>query len=168
MSKILYGCLLSVMLLLAGCGGGSSSGGGEADGETASETGETSTTSTTTVSDVAGTYMGTATATATGGGLSETGSAPVQITISENNSVAFGKPGEPPIDTTTLNSNGDAFEISVPASSLFDRPGIECTGTLSASGVVNGGTITGDISSSGVTCNGIPGTVNGSFSLDKT
>lgn len=167
MSKLLYSCLLSTILLLTACGGGSSSGGGESDGETASETGETSNTSTTPVSDIAGTYVGTATVTASGGGLSETGSAPVQITISENNSVAFGKPGEPPIGTTTLNTSGDAFEISVPAS-FFNRSGIECTGTLSASGTVNGGAITGAIASSGVTCNGIPGTVNGSFSLDKT
>lgn len=167
MWKILYSCLVSTTVLLAACGGGSSSGGGESEGETASEPGETSATSTTSVSDVAGTYVGMATVTASGGGLSETRSAPVQITISENNSVAFGKPDEPPIGTTTLNTDGDAFGISVPAS-FFNRPAIECAGILSASGSVNGSTITGTIASAGVTCNGIPGTVNGSFNLDKT
>lgn len=155
MSKLIYGCLLSVLLLLGGCGGGSSSGGGETNGGDDSG------------SDIAGTYVGTGTATASGGGFSETVTGPIQITISSDNKVAFGEPGEPPVGTTTLNASGDGFSMSIPAS-FFNQSGIECTGTLNVTGSVSGNSITGDIAGSGVTCNGIPFTITGSFDLEKT
>lgn len=176
MPKILCSCLLSAALLLTACGGGSSSGGGDSNSASApSDTAETSTTDATPGSDpaptgdndIAGTYVGTGTATASGGGLSETVAGPVQITISENGSIAFGEPGSPPVGTGTLNTSGNTFALAVPAS-FFNEPGLECTGTLNVDGNVNGNTITGNLTGSGVVCVGIPITVTGDFSLQKT
>lgn len=171
MSKLIYGCVLSVLLLLGGCGGGSSSGGGETNDVTESAADATPDTGggggDDSGSDIAGTYVGNGTATASGGGFSETVTGPIQITISNDNKVAFGEPGEPPVGTTTLNAGGDGFSMSVPAS-FFNQSGIECTGTLNVIGTVSGNSITGNISGSGVACNGIPFTITGSFDLEKT
>ncbi len=116
---------------------------------------------------IAGTYVGTGTATASGGGFSETVTGPIQITISKDNKVAFGEPGQPPVGTTTLNAGGDGFSMSVPAS-FFNQSGIACTGTLNVTGSVSGNSITGNISGSGVVCNGIPFTITGSFDVEKS
>lgn len=168
MSKFLHSCLLATFLLLGACGGGSSSGGGESEGatESASDAGGTSDTGGTSGSGIAGTYVGPATATVSGGGLSETVTDTVQITISKDNTIAFGEPGQPPVATAVVNSDGDSFSISVPAS-YFNESGLECGGKLSVTGTVKGNAITGSISSSGVTCNGIPITITGSFNLEK-
>lgn len=170
MSKIVYSCLLAVLLLLGGCGGGSSSGGGESNGVTQSAGGQTQDgngESSVPVEDIAGVYVGTVTATASGGGLTETVTEPVQIEISEDESVAFGEPGEPPVGTTSVSADGDAFSVTVPGS-YFNEPGLQCTGNATVSGTISGDTITGDISSQNVVCNGIPITVTGDFNLTRT
>lgn len=173
MSKLLYGCLLSFLLLLAGCGGGSSSGGGDSEdvvesaSDSTSATGDAADGDSSDGGDLAGTYLGTGTVKASGGGFSETVTGPIQITISSDNKVAFGEPGVPPVGTTTLNTGGGGFSMSVPAS-FFNQSGIECTGGLKVAGSVNDGSITGDITGSGVTCNGIPFSITGSFKADKT
>ncbi len=171
MSKLIYGCVLSVLLLLGGCGGGSSSGGGETNDVTESASDATSDSGGggggDSGSEIAGTYEGTGTATVSGGGISEPFTGPIQITISKDNKVAFGEPGEPPVGTTTLNAGGDGFSMSIPAS-FFNQSGIACTGTLNVTGSVSGNSIIGNISGSGVVCNGIPFTITGSFDLDKT
>lgn len=168
MSKFVYSCLLATFLLLGACGGGSSSGGGDSEGvtESASDAGGSSDAGGTSGSGIAGTYVGPATVTASGGGLSETATDTVQITISKDNTIAFGEPGQPPVGTAVVKSDGESFSINVPGS-YFNEPGFQCDGKLSVAGTAKGDTVTGSISSSGLTCNGIPITITGNFNLEK-
>jgi len=176
MTRTLYPLLITGLFLLGGCGGGSSSSDG--GGSTNSATGSTSdaaapsgagtdSSSTGEENGVAGTYVGTGTASVSGGGFSENVDGPVQIIIRPDNTVAFGEPGEPPVGATTLNPDGRSFNLVVP-SSFFNEPGISCTGSVNASGTVDGNAITGSIAGNGVACNSIPFSLTGGFNLDKT
>lgn len=86
---------------------------------------------------------------------------------SDDNTVSFGAPGQPPDGSAKLSSNGNQFTINVPASTL-NEPGFTCTGTLIVSGTINGNTTSGTFSSSALVCIGIAGTVTGNFSAEKT
>ncbi len=163
MSKFSTVCLLSILLSLGACGGGSSSGGGDSGGSS----GSASEDSAGELSSIAGTYRGTGTATVSGGGFSETVTDEIQIKISEDDTISFGEPGEPPVGTASVNRNGDTFSISIPGS-YFNEPGIDCTGNVIVTGTVSGDTITGDINSSDASCNSVPITITGSFNLEKT
>lgn len=176
MTRTLSSLLTAAFLVLAGCGGGSSSSDG--GGSSNSATGATSDAAALSGSDsgsssigdensVAGTYVGTGTASVSGGGFSESADGPVQIVIRPDNTVAFGEPGEPPVGTTSLNPDGRSFDLVVP-SSFFNEPGFNCTGSVNASGAVNGDALNGSIAGNDVACNGIPFSLTGSFNLDKT
>lgn len=166
MSKFTTVCLLSILLALGACGGGSSSGGGDS-GESVDSASNGTDDSAGAPSSIAGTYRGTGTATVSGGGFSETVTDAIQITISEDDTISFGEPGEPPVGTASVNRNGDSFSISVPGS-YFNEPGLDCSGSVIVTGTVSGDTITGDINSSDASCNSVPITITGSFNLEKT
>ncbi|MDZ7840315.1 MAG: hypothetical protein U5R46_05765 [Gammaproteobacteria bacterium] len=91
----------------------------------------------------------------------------VQITISDDDTISFGRPGEPPVGTASVNRSGDTFSISVPGS-YFNEPGFDCSGNVIVAGTVSGDTITGNINSSDASCNSVPVTLTGSFNLKKT
>lgn len=140
-----YAGLLSAILFLSACGGGSSGGGGGGG--------------------FAGTYIGPATFNLSGGGVSESTTGAQQIVISGDNTVSVGDPGEPPVGTGALT--GKSFTVNVPGS-FANQPGIVCTGTVVVTGTVNGNTITGTFSSVQFVCNGIPISVTGNFSAQRT
>ncbi|HSH42561.1 MAG TPA: hypothetical protein VK973_10610 [Arenicellales bacterium] len=175
MTRTLSSLLTAAFLVLAGCGGGSSSdGGGSSDSATGSTSdaaapsgSDSGSSSTGDENSVAGTYVGTGTASVSGGGFSESADGPVQIVIRPDNTVAFGEPGEPPVGTTSLNPDGRSFDLVVP-SSFFNEPGFNCTGSVNASGAVNGDALNGSIAGNDVACNGIPFSLTGTFNLDKT
>lgn len=169
MNKTIQAGLMSAVLLLAACSDDDdSSSSGAAGGTEAAAGGQDSSGGGASGdSGIAGTYVGPATATLTGPGISETASRTVQVVIGSDNSVAFGDPGSPPAGTAVLAGDGRSFSVNVPAA-FFNRSGIECEGVLVADGVVDGPGIAGTIASREVRCSGIPLTVDGSFDLERT
>lgn len=140
--------LLALTLVLAGCGGGgSSSGGGTAAGV-----------------GVAGTYGGQGTITLSGGGVSVTQPGSVTITISPTGSVMVDT-GDPSTGSGSLA--GDSFTANQPLAPIGTSIGLSCTGDVLWNGTVSGNTITGTISSSGASCNGLAMDISGSFSATK-
>lgn len=133
--------LLSIFGFLVACGGGSSGGGGN--------------------NIIPGTYQGTGDITISGNGQSITFSGSLEFTITEDNRITFGDPGQPAIGTGSID--GNQFTVNVPAS-FANEPGLTCVGTLVVTGTIDGATITGSITSSGVNCNGVPITMTGTFS----
>ena len=130
------------LLTLASCGGGGGSGG----------SGPSST----------GRYVGTANTTLGG----PVGSTPVvggiQFVVGADGTVTVSDPGQgqPPFGTGTLS--GNAFTVTAPGS-FANGPGINCVGTVTFNGTISGTTMSGDVSSSGFRCNGVPFTLTGSF-----
>lgn len=127
-------------LVLNACGGGSSDGG--AGGS------------------FAGTYNGVTTLTVSGAGVSETTSGTIQIVIDGQGNVTVVDPETDTSVTGTLD--GNQFTVAIPGPFL-NEPGFTCSGTINVSGTVSGDTITGMISSSGLTCNGVPIQATGPF-----
>lgn len=131
-----------VSLVLAACGGsGSSSSGGGGS--------------------FAGSYSGTATITITGGGASSTVTGAFVIVINPDGSVVTD-PGTDFSGFGTLTGSTVIVNISA---STFNEPGLSCLGSFRFEGTIAGNRITGTISGSSITCNGIPFTVTGSFNV---
>lgn len=133
------------MLTLSACGGGSSDGGGGGN--------------------FAGTYVGSADITVSAGGMSQTFSGAQQLVVAGDDTVSVGLPDNPPVATGQLN--GDEFTVNAPAA-LLNRPGLSCTGTVIITGTIQGDTAAGSVSSSQAACNGVPVTVAGSHSAQRT
>lgn len=131
-------------LLLSGCGGG--------DGDSSSGASP----------DVVGTYNGTQNITLVANGQSQRASGNVSITIASNGTVTFRQDGF----SATGALNGNSFTVNFPGS-IANSPGINCGGTISYSGSTNGTQASGNLSSSGVSCNSINIAVSGNFSANK-
>lgn len=137
-------------VMLAACGGGSSdSGGGGGSGST----------------EFAGTYNGSETLTITMLGETESGSAPITITIDQNGSVTVND-SEGLVYTGAMN--GSAFTASGTTENYTDPeiPGIVCTVSQSYEGTVSGNTAAGTTSGT-LNCtdgsSNLNGTISGTF-----
>ncbi len=132
-------------VILAACGGGSSDGGG-GGGSTL----------------FAGTYNGSETLTITLLGETETGTAPLTITINQNGSVTVNDSAGL-VYTGTMN--GADFTASGTTENLTDPevPGIVCTVSQSYQGTVNGNTAEGTTSGT-LNCTDGSSDINGSLS----
>lgn len=135
--------ILFFTLALTACGGGSSSSGGGG-----------------TPASYAGTYNGFATVTLSAPGLSpQTSTGTIQIVIDAEGNVT-SDPNTEFSGTGTLS--GDTFTVAVPAAA-FNQPGMTCTGAVMINGTVSGETIRGTITTNGLTCNGMPFQINGTY-----
>ncbi|MDH3380927.1 MAG: hypothetical protein OEQ39_28775 [Gammaproteobacteria bacterium] len=138
--------LIIIPLFSIGCGGGgSSSGGGTA---------------------ATGTYGGTATITMSVPGVaSETATGAMGIEVRADGTVALI-----PAMTGFSGSaglNGNSFTIDVPASQM-NEPGLMCQGTIRFAGTIAGNTITGRVAGLNFRCNGVPFTLTGTYTLQRT
>ena len=140
--------LMIIPVLLIGCGGGGSSSGGGGG----------------TPASFAGTYNGFSTATISAPGLApDTITGTIQIVIDAQGNVT-SDPNTAFSGTGTLN--GSAVTVTVPAAT-FNQPGVACAGVIVITGTISGNTITGTISARGLTCNGIPFQINGTFEVTR-
>lgn len=136
-------------VMLAACGGGSSDSGG-GGGST----------------QFAATYNGSETLTITLLGETESGTAPITITINQNGSVTVTD-SEGLVYSGTLN--GASFTASGKSGNLTDPelPGVVCVVTQTYEGTVSGNTAKGSTSGT-LTCTGggsnLNGTLSGTFS----
>ena len=132
---------------LSACGGGGpSSGGGGAV-------------------SFAGTYTGSFEITLTSNESGVAVSVPGTTTIVINpDGTAVIDPGTPGEFSGTLS--GNTLTANLPASEL-NEPGLSCTGTITQTGTGSGNTFTGTINGS-ITCNDVPFTVTGTFTVSKT
>lgn len=166
--------LLTLLMALPGCGSDSSS-------ETSSGGGSTSNSTTTgggttgsgtpvineSVSSFAGTYVGTASVTATAAAplnLSQTETVPVTIIISENGTVTIQSGSDLFPDVITLSGNTFGHSQTFNNESFGAAT---CSGTLSLQGSISNGALSANLSSQSVVCNGISGTVTGSMTANK-
>lgn len=158
--------LIIILLSLSGCSSDNNS-------ETSSGGGSTTTELPTSpapvepapVASIAGTYVGTATATASALGLTESRTIPVTITIDENGTISIESGSDIFPDVITLNGNTFSFSQTFVDENFGSAT---CSGTLSLQGAIDtNGILTATLSSQSVTCNDIPGTVSGSLSATK-
>jgi hypothetical protein len=128
--------------LLAGCsgGGGGTSSGGGGDATTGTFTGTFAVTLT------------TATNTVTDGG-------PITMVVTADGTVIR----DPATDGSSGTLNGDTFTITDDAASFVNDPSLNCTGTIVQTGTVAPGTVSGTFSATGLVCNGVAFTLNGTF-----
>lgn len=132
---------------LAACGGGSDSGGGGGGSN-----------------PFAGTYNGIGTLTLSAPGVApQTATGTIQFVIDPQGNVT-SDPGTDFSGTGKLN--GNTFVIVLGPEQL-QPDGMSCAGTVSLTGTVDGNTITGQFSSTGFTCNGVPITWTGTFSATR-
>ena len=114
---------------------------------------------------LAGTYIGTATATASALGITESETVPVTIIIDQNGTVTIQSGSDLFPDVITLSGNTFGHSQTFNNESFGAAT---CSGTLSLQGSIdNTGKLTTSLSSQSVTCNGIPGTVTGSMTANK-
>ena len=161
--------LIIIFLFCSGCSSDSSS-------ETSSGGGSTTTSTTTAetpalpvesapVSSIAGTYVGTATATASALGLTESRTIPVTITVAEDGKITIESGSDIFPDVITLNGNTFNFSQTFVNE---DFGSATCSGTLYLQGSIEAnGKLSATLSSQSVVCNGIPGTVSGSLTATK-
>ena len=140
MRKLLPGL---VCCWLTACGGGGSSGSGGGGG-----TGPTT-----------GTFTGTYSITISSGGDQVANSGPITMVVNTDGSVIRDPGG----DGSSGTLSGNSFTIDRSASVLLNEPGLSCVGTITQTGTVNPGTVTGNFSSSNLNCNGVNFTVQGTF-----
>lgn len=107
-----------------------------------------------------GTYLGTASTTLTAPGQSIPVRGSIQFVVSPDNTVSVSDPGQPPHGSGTLH--GNTFVATSPGSSLNSQ-GVSCSGSIDYNGTISGTTMNGTISSRGLTCNGVPFDVSGTF-----
>jgi len=161
--------LFIVLLFISGCSSDSnnetSSGGASTSSVTTIPDSSVSTVQPAPVSTIAGTYIGTANATASALGLTESETIPVTITVSEDGRISIESGSDIFPDVVTLN--GNTFNYS---QNFVDSPfgAATCSGMLTLKGAIDtNGKLNATLSSQSVTCNGIPGTVSGSLSATK-
>lgn len=140
---------IALALTLGGCGGGSSSSGGGGGGGGGS---------------FAGTYNGIATATLSAPGLPpDTFSGSIQVVIDDQGNVTSDPDTFAP---GTGKLNGNTFTVTVPGSS-FNQDGVSCSGAILVDGTISGDTINGTLKGSGLTCNGVSFSLNGTYSAAR-
>ena len=152
--------------LLQGCSSESSSETSSGGGDSSVSSPDQSTdTSSPPVSPYAGTYVGTAVVTASAIGLTESESVPVTIIIDKSGLITVQSGSD--IFPNVLMLSGNSFSQS----QTFDNQdfgSVACSGTLTLSGNLSNGIINASLGSQSVSCNGIPGTVNGSLSAAQS
>ncbi len=120
------------------------------------------------VSSLAGTYIGTATVTATASppiNLSQTETVPVTVTIDQNGSVTIQSGSDLFPDVITLNGNSFSYSRTFNNESFGS---VTCSGTLTLQGSIENNTrLTATLNSQSVSCNGVSGTVTGSMNANK-
>lgn len=138
--------LVFLIITLSACGGGTTGGGGTQN------------------SPHVGTYNGTVTLTATAPGVQPVSvSDAIAVFIRQDGTVLLGD-SENIFATGTLD--GNTFSVTAAASVVSDDT--SCSGNITITGTAANGTVTGTISSSGVTCRGIPINITGSYSATRT
>jgi len=139
--------IIAIVVILHACSGGTTSG----------------TTGGTRNSIHVGTYTGTATATASASGFpDQTGSEAVAVFVQSDGNVNIGNAD---MIFASAILNGDRFTVTLPAALIADEPG--CTGTASLDATLSNGMITGNFTSSGVTCFGIAVSVTGTLEATR-
>jgi len=84
----------------------------------------------------------------------------VQFDVAADNKVTVSDPGQAPYGSGTLS--GNTFTVAAPGSA-FNGSGVSCGGGVTFNGTISGTSMTGNISSSGLVCNGLPFTLTGAF-----
>ena len=132
MSRVLL--ILALSFMLASCGGGGSSAGAQVAETTAGDNLPAS---------FVGVYTGTLTVTARGGGLSETDTFPVTVTVNADSTVRFD--GDEPNETFTVGiTNAGAFSGNL---SINES---DCEGVVGITGTVDGTNAMGTVVGEGV------------------
>jgi hypothetical protein len=137
-------CVLSALWLFAGCG----SHHHDSTGPTPQTLGLTP-----------GTYRGTQTLHASGGGQTVPAqSGPIVIVLGDDGTVQVGQ-------YPATHLQGNAFSTTAPYTALNQQnPSLGCTsGNLTANGVFSGQTVSGDIFTTGFVCQGLALTVAGNY-----
>ena len=156
--------LIIFLLSLSGCSSDNNSETSSGGGSTTTEL-PTSTVEPAPVASIAGTYVGTATATASALGLTESRTIPVTITVDENGTISIESGSDIFPDVITLSGNTFSFSQTFVDENFGSAT---CSGTLNLQGGIDSnGILTATLSSQSVTCNGIPGTVSGSLSATR-
>lgn len=156
--------LIIFLLSLSGCSSDNNSETSSGGGSITTEL-PTSTVEPAPVASIAGTYVGTATATASALGLTESRTIPVTITVDENGTISIESGSDIFPDVITLNGNTFSFSQTFVDENFGSAT---CSGTLNLQGAIDSnGKLTATLSSQSVTCNGIPGTVSGSLSATR-
>lgn len=152
--------LLALLLAITGCNSDSSSETSSGGGGGSATTTESTSTPVSPAS-IAGTYRGTATATASALGITESETVPVTIIIDENGSITVQSGSDIFPDVITLNGNS----FSTSQTFVNEKFGsATCSGTLSLQGSVdNSGKLAATLTSQSVSCNNIPGFVTGTL-----
>jgi len=107
-----------------------------------------------------GRYVGTAKTVLTGRGSSTPVNGGIQFDVAADKKVTVSDPGQPPYGSGTLN--GNSFAVAAPGSSLNGQ-GVSCGGAVNFTGTISGTSMSGDIASSGLVCNGVPLSLTGTF-----
>lgn len=147
--------ILALILGLAGCGGdGDSSSGGSG-----APTGGGAPVN---LAALAGTFAGTARITLSALGASETDTVPVRVVVSSNGTIRIS------FDDDVVASNQLAADGTFRITDAVANAGVEqCNGNLTITGRVTAAAVTATISSSGVSCSGIPGSLSGSLNAAR-
>lgn len=146
--------LLFSILLLSACGGGGSDSGGAvaptAPGNMLP-------------AELVGTYRGTITLTASAGGISQTITEPLTITVMADGTLTFATDDADETVTVGVDNAGN-FAASL------DISEDECTGTISVTGQVTANLASGDVDGSGTCSDGgltLDVEIDGSFSASR-
>ena len=134
--------LVTMLLVSTGCGGGGSSGGG--GGSTAT----------------VGTFTGGFTITITAPGNSVVDQGSITIVVQPDGTVIR----DPATDGSSGMLVGNSFEIVNSAGEFLNDASLNCIGTIRQTGTVEPGRVNGTFASESLACNGVPFTLQGTFS----
>ena len=73
---------------------------------------------------------------------------------------------DPGADGSSGTLSGNSFSISNSASQFLNDASLSCIGTITQTGTVEPGRVTGTFNSSGLSCNGIAFTLQGTFTTE--
>jgi hypothetical protein len=144
MGKLANALLILVSTaMLTACGGGGSGGTSSGGGSDAT----------------VGTFTGTFSITLRAPSNTVTDTGPITMVVRADGVVIR----DPATDGSSATLSGDSFTITNNAANFISDATVSCSGTITQTGTVSPGTVSGTFSASGLVCNGVAFTMSGTF-----